>query len=125
MTAAEHVNDPVVGTHDAVAITLTDNAANKVNTLIAEEGNPGLKLRVFVTGGGCSGFQYGFSFDETVNDDDTVIRHNGAVLLVDPLSYQYLVGSKVDYIEGLEGSRFIVENPLATTTCGCGMSFSI
>ncbi len=125
MTAVEHVNDPVVCTHDAVAISLTDNAAYKVNTLIAEEGNPGLKLRVFVTGGGCSGFQYGFSFDETVNDDDTLIRHNGAVLLVDPLSYQYLVGSKVDYIEGLQGSRFIVENPLATTTCGCGMSFSI
>ncbi len=125
MTAAEHVNDSVVGTHDAVAITLTDKAANKINTLVTEEGNPGLKLRVFVTGGGCSGFQYGFSFDEAVNDDDTEIRHNGAVLLVDPLSYQYLVGSKVDYIEGLEGSRFIVENPLATTTCGCGMSFSI
>lgn len=125
MTAAENVNDPVVGTHDAVAITLTDNAANKVNSLISEEGNPDLKLRVFVTGGGCSGFQYGFSFDGTVNDDDTIIRHNGAVLLVDPLSFQYLVGSKVDYTEGLEGSKFIVENPLATTTCGCGMSFSI
>ena len=125
MTAAENVNDPVVGTHDAVAIALTDNAANKVNALIGEEGNPNLRLRVFVTGGGCSGFQYGFSFDETVNDDDTVIRHKGAELLIDPLSYQYLVGSRVDYIEGLEGSRFIVENPLATTTCGCGMSFNI
>lgn len=125
MTVAGHVNDPVVGTHDAVAIALTDNAANKVNTLVREEGNPNLKLRVFVTGGGCSGFQYGFSFDENMNDDDTVINHNGAVLLVDPLSFQYLVGSKVDYTEGLEGSKFIVENPLATTTCGCGMSFSI
>jgi len=82
-------------------------------------------LRVFVTGGGCSGFQYGFSFDEAVNEDDTVIRNKNAELLVDPLSYQYLVGSRVDYTEGLEGSRFIVENPLATTTCGCGMSFSI
>lgn len=125
MTAAENVNDSVVGTVEAVAISLTDNAAKKVQTLITEEGNPGLKLRVFVTGGGCSGFQYGFSFDEAVNEDDTVIERNGAQLLVDPLSYQYLVGSKVDYTEGLEGSRFIVENPLATTTCGCGMSFSI
>ena len=125
MTAAENVNDPVVGTHDAVAITLTDNAAKKVLALINEEGNPDLKLRVFVTGGGCSGFQYGFSFDENVNEDDTVIRQNGAELLVDSLSFQYLVGSRVDYKEGLEGSRFTVENPLATTTCGCGMSFSI
>lgn len=125
MTAAENVNDPVVGTHEAIAIALTDNAANKVNMLIQEEGNPDLKLRVFVTGGGCSGFQYGFSFDKAVNDDDTVISHKGANLLVDPLSYQYLAGSKVDYTEGLEGSRFTVENPLATTTCGCGMSFSV
>jgi iron-sulfur cluster insertion protein len=125
MTAAENVNDSVVGTHDAVAISLTENAANKILALINEEGNPALKLRVFVTGGGCSGFQYGFSFDETVNEDDTVIRHKEAALLVDPLSYQYLVGSKVDYTEGLEGSRFMVQNPLATTTCGCGMSFSL
>ena len=125
MTAAENVNDPVVGTHDAVAISLTENAANKILALINEEGNPALLLRVFVTGGGCSGFQYGFSFDETVNEDDTVIRHKEAALLVDPLSYQYLVGSKVDYTEGLEGSRFMVQNPLATTTCGCGMSFSL
>ena len=125
MTAAENVNDPVVGTHDAVAITLTDKAANKVKALISEEGNPGLRLRVFVTGGGCSGFQYGFSFDETMNEDDSVISNNGAEMLVDPLSYQYLVGSRVDYTEGLEGSRFSVENPLATTTCGCGVSFSI
>ncbi len=115
----------VVQTHDAVAMALTDNAANKVSTLIAEEGNPELKLRVFVTGGGCSGFQYGFSFDEAVNEDDTIISNKGATLLVDPLSFQYLVGSQIDYIEGLEGSRFIVNNPLATTTCGCGMSFSI
>jgi len=125
MTVAENVNDPVVGTHDAVAISLTDNASRKVNSLINEEGNPNLKLRVFVTGGGCSGFQYGFTFDESINDDDTVINNNVAVLLVDPLSFQYLVGSKVDYTEGLEGSKFIVQNPLATTTCGCGMSFSI
>lgn len=114
-----------VQTHDAAAMTLTENAARKVKVLIDEEGNPNLKLRVYVTGGGCSGFQYGFSFDESVNDDDTVISTDGAKLLVDPLSIQYLAGSKVDYVEGLQGSRFIVENPMATTTCGCGMSFSI
>ena len=106
-------------------MSLTDSAAAKVQSLITEEGNPQLKLRVFVTGGGCSGFQYGFSFDEEVADDDTLIENKGASLLVDPLSYQYLVGSKVDYLEGLEGSRLVVNNPLATTTCGCGSSFSI
>lgn len=115
----------VVETFDGSALTLTDNAARKVKSLVSEEGNPALKLRVYVTGGGCSGFQYGFSFDEAVNDDDTVIERDGASLLVDPLSVQYLSGSKVDYVEGLQGSRFVVENPLATTTCGCGMSFSI
>ena len=106
-------------------MTFTDNAAAKVNSLIAEEDNYRLKLRVFVTGGGCSGFQYGFSFDETVNEDDTVIENKDAELLVDPLSYQYLVGAKIDYVEGLEGARFVVDNPMATTTCGCGASFSI
>ncbi|MFZ8990256.1 MAG: iron-sulfur cluster insertion protein ErpA [Pseudohongiellaceae bacterium] len=106
-------------------MTFTDNAAAKVKSLIAEEENDRLKLRVFVTGGGCSGFQYGFSFDETVNEDDTVIENNDAELLVDPLSYQYLVGAKIDYVEGLEGARFVVDNPMATTTCGCGASFSI
>lgn len=104
---------------------LTPNAARKVNSLVSEEGNPNLKLRVYVTGGGCSGFQYGFSFDENVNEDDTVVSLDGADLLVDPLSIQYLTGSSVDYVEGLQGSRFVIENPLATTTCGCGMSFSI
>ncbi|MGA0289613.1 MAG: iron-sulfur cluster insertion protein ErpA, partial [Pseudohongiellaceae bacterium] len=99
-------------------MTFTDNAAAKVKSLIAEEENDRLKLRVFVTGGGCSGFQYGFSFDETVNEDDTVIENNDAELLVDPLSYQYLVGAKIDYVEGLEGARFVVDNPMATTTCG-------
>ena len=106
-------------------MTFTDNAAAKVKSLIAEEENDRLKLRVFVTGGGCSGFQYGFSFDETVNEDDTVIENKNAELLVDPLSYQYLVGAKIDYVEGLEGARFVVENPMATTTCGCGASFSV
>jgi len=115
----------VVETYDAAAVSLTDNAARKVKSLVSEEGNPKLKLRVYVTGGGCSGFQYGFSFDEAVNEDDTVVSKTGADLLVDPLSIQYLTGSRVDYVEGLQGSRFVVENPLATTTCGCGMSFSV
>lgn len=114
-----------VQSQDPIIMSLTDNAAHKVQNLIAEEGNDNLKLRVFVTGGGCSGFQYGFSFDEEVSEDDTVIQNKGARLLVDPLSYQYLVGAKIDYVEGLEGSRFVVENPLATATCGCGSSFSI
>ena len=115
----------VVETAEPVIMSLTDNAAAKVQSLIVEEGNNELKLRVYVTGGGCSGFQYGFSFDEDVNDDDTLIKNKGASLLVDPLSYQYLVGSKIDYVEGLEGARFVVENPMAKTTCGCGASFSI
>ncbi|MCI5108016.1 MAG: iron-sulfur cluster insertion protein ErpA [Pseudomonadales bacterium] len=115
----------VVQSAEPVIMSFTDNAAKKVHSLIAEEGNDKLKLRVFVTGGGCSGFQYGFSFDESVNEDDTVISNNGADLLVDPLSYQYLVGAKIDYVEGLEGSRFVVDNPMASTTCGCGASFSI
>jgi iron-sulfur cluster insertion protein len=106
-------------------VSLTDNAANKVRQLIEEEGNEDLKLRVFVTGGGCSGFQYGFTFDEIVAEDDTAIEKEGVTLLVDSLSYQYLVGAEVDYTEGLEGSRFLVNNPSATTTCGCGSSFAI
>ncbi|MDP1932145.1 MAG: iron-sulfur cluster insertion protein ErpA [Gammaproteobacteria bacterium] len=114
-----------VQSHDPTIISLTQNAANKVKTLITEEGNPHLRLRVFVTGGGCSGFQYGFSFDEEVNEDDTVVSDFGAEMLVDPLSYQYLVGAKVDYVEGLQGARFVVTNPMASTTCGCGSSFSV
>jgi len=114
-----------VQTFEPVIISLTDNAAIKVKTLIDEEGKPDLKLRVFVTGGGCSGFQYGFSFESAVSDEDTVVENKGATLLVDPLSYQYLVGAKVDYIENLEGARFVVKNPMASTTCGCGSSFSI
>ena len=103
----------------------TDNAASKVKELIAEEGNPDLKLRVFVTGGGCSGFQYGFTFDEVQNDDDTVMEKDGVSLLIDPMSYQYLVGAEIDYTEGLEGSQFVIRNPNAQTTCGCGSSFSV
>lgn len=115
----------VVQSQDPIIMSFTDNAADKVHSLITEEGNDNLKLRVFVTGGGCSGFQYGFSFDEEVSEDDTIIENKGASLLIDPLSYQYLVGARIDYVEGLEGSRFIVDNPMATTTCGCGSSFSI
>jgi iron-sulfur cluster insertion protein len=102
----------------------TDSAASKVRELIEEEGNPDLKLRVFVTGGGCSGFQYGFTFDEVANEDDTSMQKNGVTLLVDPMSYQYLVGAEIDYTEGLEGSQFVIKNPNATSTCGCGSSFS-
>ena len=103
----------------------TDSAANKVKELIDEEGNPELKLRVFVTGGGCSGFQYGFTFDEEVADDDTAMEKNGVTLLVDAMSYQYLLGAEIDYTEGLEGAQFVIRNPNATTTCGCGSSFSV
>ncbi|ADE12677.1 iron-sulfur cluster insertion protein ErpA [Sideroxydans lithotrophicus] len=106
-------------------LLFTDNAANKVKQLIEEEGNAELKLRVFVSGGGCSGFQYGFTFDEVANEDDTVMNKNGVQLLIDPMSFQYLVGAEIDYTEGLEGSQFVIKNPNATTTCGCGSSFSV
>lgn len=102
----------------------TDSAAGKVKELIEEEGNPALKLRVFVTGGGCSGFQYGFTFDEEVNEDDTTMEKSGVTLLIDPMSFQYLVGAEIDYSEGLEGAQFVIRNPNATSTCGCGSSFS-
>lgn len=106
-------------------LVFTDSAANKVKELILEEGNPDLKLRVFVTGGGCSGFQYGFTFDEIVNDDDTSMVKDGVTLLIDSMSYQYLVGAEIDYTDGLEGSQFVIKNPNATSTCGCGSSFSV
>ncbi|MGK2913518.1 MAG: iron-sulfur cluster insertion protein ErpA [Porticoccaceae bacterium] len=106
-------------------LNVTSKAVAKVRNLVDEEGNPELKLRVYVTGGGCSGFQYGFSFDEAVADDDTLIERDGVTVLVDSLSFQYLVGAEVDYAEGLEGSRFVIKNPNAATTCGCGASFSV
>lgn len=109
----------------ALPIEFSDAAATKVKALIEEEENPNLKLRVYVTGGGCSGFQYGFTFDEKVNEGDTTIDKQDVTLVIDPMSLQYLVGGEVDYTEGLEGSRFLVNNPNATTTCGCGSSFSI
>lgn len=105
-------------------LVFTDAAANKVKNLIEEENNDELKLRVFVSGGGCSGFQYGFTFDENVQDGDTKIEKNGVILLVDPMSFQYLSGAEIDYKEDLEGSQFVIKNPNATTTCGCGSSFS-
>jgi iron-sulfur cluster insertion protein len=107
-----------------VPINFTDSAADKVADLIAEEGNTALKLRVFVQGGGCSGFQYGFTFDEDVNEDDTEFSKNGVTLLVDSMSFQYLVGAEIDYKEDINGSQFVIKNPNATTTCGCGSSFS-
>ena len=102
-------------------LVFTENAAAKVRQLIEEEGNPGLKLRVFVTGGGCSGFQYGFTF---VNEDDTSLQKSGVTLLVDPMSLQYLTGAEIDYQENVEGAQFVIKNPSATSTCGCGSSFS-
>lgn len=111
-------------TEMASPLNFTDSAAAKVKGLIEEEGIPDLKLRVFVTGGGCSGFQYGFTFDENTNDDDTVVEKNGVTLLIDSMSFQYLVGAEIDYKEDLQGSQFVIKNPNATTTCGCGSSFS-
>jgi iron-sulfur cluster insertion protein len=106
-------------------LVFTDAAATKVQGLIEEENNDNLKLRVFVSGGGCSGFQYGFTFDETVSEGDTVVENGGVTLLIDPMSFQYLAGAEIDYTEGLEGAQFVIRNPNATTTCGCGSSFSV
>jgi iron-sulfur cluster insertion protein len=106
-------------------LLFSDSAADKVKALIVEEGNDDLKLRVFVTGGGCSGLQYGFTFDEITNEDDTILEKNGVHLLIDPMSYQYLIGAEIDYTEGLEGAQFVIKNPNASSTCGCGSSFSV
>ena len=122
MTAVQQVS--VATEEPPVPILFTDSAAAKVADLIAEEGNAALKLRVFVQGGGCSGFQYGFTFDEDVNEDDTEFLKNGVTLLVDSMSFQYLVGAEIDYKEDLQGAQFVIKNPNATTTCGCGSSFS-
>lgn len=106
-------------------IVFTDAAARKVQELVLEEGNPELKLRVYISGGGCSGFQYGFSFDEEQAEDDIAVLNEGVTLLVDPMSFQYLMGAEVDYTESLAGAQFVIRNPNANTTCGCGSSFSI
>jgi iron-sulfur cluster insertion protein len=117
MSVAEHTTPP--------ALILSAQAVAKLKSLIVDEANDDLKLRVFVTGGGCAGFSYGFTFDEIVDEDDTVVEKDGVAALIDPMSFQYLVGAEVDYKEGLEGSRFVVGNPNAETTCGCGSSFSV
>jgi iron-sulfur cluster insertion protein len=106
-------------------VTVTDSAVAKVRSLIEEEGNADLKLRVYVTGGGCSGFQYGFTFDEAVADDDSIVEKSGVKVVVDAMSYPYLLGARVDYEEGLQGSKFVIQNPNAASTCGCGSSFSM
>ena len=106
------------------SLVFTDAAAAKVKELIDEEGSSDLKLRVFVSGGGCSGFQYGFTFDEEINEDDSEVDKNGVKLLIDAMSFQYLVGAEIDYQEGIEGAQFVIKNPNATSTCGCGSSFS-
>ena len=108
-----------------VPLNFSDAAAARVKVLITEEENPELKLRVYITGGGCSGFQYGFTFDEKVNEGDSIIVKDEVTLVVDPMSLQYLIGGTVDYTEGLVGARFFINNPNATTTCGCGASFSV
>jgi iron-sulfur cluster insertion protein len=106
-------------------INVSTQAASKINELLSEENKAGSGLRVFVQGGGCSGFQYGFTFDEVQNDDDAVMQKNGVTLLIDPMSYQYLTGAEIDYTEGLEGAQFVIKNPNAQSTCGCGSSFSV
>ncbi len=105
-------------------LAFTDAAASKVKELITEEKNPALMLRVYVTGGGCSGFQYGFTFEESAAEDDTRVEKNGVTVLVDPLSFQYLVGAEIDFQEGIQGAQFVIKNPNAKTSCGCGSSFS-
>ena len=114
--AVEQIPDPLV---------FTNSAADKVRELIEEEANDALMLRVFISGGGCSGFQYGFSFDENITDGDTIVEKEGVKLLIDPMSIQYLTGAEIDYSEGLEGAQFVIRNPNAQTTCGCGSSFSV
>ncbi len=114
-----------VATEMPSPLNFTDSAAQKVKELIAEENNPALMLRVFVSGGGCSGFQYGFTFDENANEDDARIDKEGVTLLVDPMSFQYLAGAEIDYQEGLDGAQFVIKNPQAKSTCGCGSSFSV
>ena len=106
------------------SINLSASAVRKVQELVSEEENKALKLRVYITGGGCSGFQYGFTFDEVVNEDDTTMTKNGVSLLIDAMSYQYLLGAEIDYKEDLQGAQFVIKNPNATSTCGCGSSFS-
>ncbi|HSG88701.1 MAG TPA: iron-sulfur cluster insertion protein ErpA [Pseudomonadales bacterium] len=115
----------IVETHNPQIISISESAAGKVRELIDDEGNVQLKLRVFVTGGGCSGFSYGFTFDEEVAEDDAEVERDGVTVLVDPMSYQYLVGAVIDYREDLAGAQFVIQNPNASSTCGCGNSFAV
>lgn len=110
---------------DDAPLVFTDSAASKVRELLDEENNDALKLRVYVAGGGCSGFQYGFTFDENTEEGDAAMEKNGVTLVVDPMSVQYLMGAEIDYVEGIEGAQFVIRNPNATTTCGCGSSFGV
>ena len=121
------MSDPIVAVEPGLPpapLVFTSAAARKVRELIDEEGKPELKLRVYIQGGGCSGFQYGFTFDEITNEDDTVMEKNGVALLIDAMSFQYLVGAEIDYKEDLQGAQFVIKNPNATSTCGCGSSFT-
>jgi iron-sulfur cluster insertion protein len=121
----QDMNQSVENSAMANAMVFTDAAARKTMELILEERNPELKLRVYISGGGCSGFQYGFMFDEATADDDIKITNDGVTLLIDPMSFQYLMGAEVDYTESLQGAQFVIRNPNASTTCGCGSSFSV
>jgi len=125
MVGGQEVKMSGIQTFTPTALEVTERAVAKVQSLKTEEDNDGLKLRVYVTGGGCSGFQYGFSFEDNMAEDDTPVSRDGVTVLIDSLSFQYLAGSTVDYEEGLMGSRFTITNPNASTTCGCGASFSI
>ncbi len=125
MQAAPHTPDPMSAMPMPSHLEFTPQAAAKVAELIIEEGNPALKLRLYVSGGGCSGFSYGFAFDDTLAEDDTQIVTEGVALVVDAMSLQYVLGARVDFEDGLEGSRFVIHNPNAQTTCGCGSSFSV
>lgn len=126
MTETAHINpEQSPSAPGPVGVAFTDAAARKVQELILEEGDPGLMLRVYISGGGCSGFQYGFTFDENRAEDDIAVQNEGVTLLVDPLSFQYLMGAEVDYSETLQGAQFVIKNPNAATTCGCGSSFSV
>jgi len=123
--SAKHHDGCMESTATEQALVFTDAAARKALELILEERNPELNLRVYISGGGCSGFQYGFMFDEARAEDDIAVTRDGVTLLIDPLSFQYLMGAEVDYTENLQGAQFVIRNPNATTTCGCGSSFSV
>src|ERR1700690_1843724 len=123
-TTSQSIADAELAQQPPDMLVFTDAAAGKVGELIREEANPKLKLRVFVSGGGCSGFQYGFTFDENIEEGDFCVENQGVQLLIDPMSAQYLMGAEIDYKEDLQGAQFVIRNPNAKTTCGCGSSFS-